>query len=184
MKKGNTASIYGLKMPHTEQINLTLFNFDLVPFASIYPNHPVQSPISGLSASCQYGLCWLSDHILLICHLPVCPLTPTESAIHTYSASKHCILFKLLRSSCHLTHWAPNTVLPVLLRPHVSVLPCSQFQVSWSLNQHWISFTKNFSYLGSQVLSTVKKWHTWALLVHWNSCCPTAFNPVRNILSN
>lgn len=43
---------------------------------------------------------------------PLClSLTPTESAIHTHSSSKHCRLFKLLRSSCHLIiHWVPQRV--------------------------------------------------------------------------
>lgn len=126
--------MYGMKTPHTAQINLTLFRSDLVPCTSIHIRDLVQSPISGLPAPCQHVLC-LSDHILLrICHLPVCPLTPTESASHNYSSSKHCTLFKLLRSSCHLIHWAPKTELPVLLAVPGLLLPYPTSDVlSWKL---------------------------------------------------
>lgn len=107
------------------------------------------------------------------------PLTPTEKAIHTYSSSKHCTLSKLLRSSCHLIHWAPQ--LPCYMSCWDCMFqccPCSRLQVSCSPEQCW---TKTFSTSVPRVLSTVEKVtgrvRAWFTKIMW-------FNPVRNILSS
>ena len=138
-------------MPHTEQRSLTL-RFQIgfgSPFTSIHISDSAQSPGSGLPTSCQYVLC-LSDHILHLCHLPGCPLPPTESAIHNQSSSTHCTLLKLLRSSCHLTHGATQTMRPVLLRLQISALPALTAAGPLLLQSAPMSSAETLLYLGSQ----------------------------------
>lgn len=106
------------------------------------------------------------------------PPTPTEKAIHTYSSSKHCTLSKLLRSSCHLIHWAPQW--PCYMSCWDCMFqccPCSRLQVSCSPNNV------------GQKLSLLQFPGFWALWKKWQDVCVLGslkfmwFNPVRNILS-